>query len=1041
MKQLILKSLLFFCAFFFISNVQAQDLTVSGTVRDVTGPLPGANITVKGTSNGTTTDFDGNYVLTNVPPDAILIYSFVGYYTQEIGVNGRTTINVNLEVDAAELEQVVVIGYGQTTIKDATGAVSAVTAEDFNRGVIASPEELIQGKVAGVQISQASGEPGAGVAFRIRGTNSIRANNNPLFVVDGVPLSGGDTSAGGGDIGFGSSSARNPLNFLNPNDIESISVLKDASATAIYGSRGANGVVIITTKSGRGVQGTTIEYNYSASFARAAERFDLLNREEYLRETERFGIDVAERDFGADTDWQDYVLRDAIATTQNLAYNYNYSTGSIRATLGYTNQEGVIEKSGLERITGRLNLRQRLFDDKLTLGLQTTLSRVNDRSAPLSGSAGFQGDLLGAAYSANPTWPTDPDFEGTGGLLSPATFLRYTQIEGQTDRALVNFSAEYFLTDAFSAKVNLGYDKSDSRSSAVASSLGRNLGQGTFGNGNGRVDDLELENRLIEVTLNYNKELGNSRLEGLLGYSFQDFRAWGRNLNGFNFNTTDMDQMVDDILRTADIFESNITGSYQQYGFAPNLDNAFVNRLFPEPGTDRFAAPAGLPVGSFFADTFDNTDKLQSFFGRINYNLLEKYIFTATIRADGSSRFGENNQYGYFPSGAFAWQIANEDFVGEAISTLKLRLGAGITGNQEGLGYGNFVRRERFGGGDIIGDGGQIDNIPGASAVAFANPDLKWEETLQYGIGLDFGFNNDRFNGSIDVYRKETTDLLFRVFSAQPAVQPFIFLNLPDSEVVNQGVELALNYSFINRENFAWDMNFNVSYNENEITSLAGEFEAGTIRGQGLSNAFAQKLAEGQPLFSYFLRDFEGFDPETGEPIQEDVQRFVGKSALPDWTGGLSTSLQYYNWNFNMYFNGQFGNYIYNNTANAFFTAGAFRGGRNVPAEVLQTGESLDAAAEVSTRFLERGDFVRLQSATLSYDLPLRNDGYNYIKSVRLSLTGQNLFVITDYSGLDPEISVTPGAGDLLNGLPVFGIDYTAYPRPRTFTLGINATF
>lgn len=1037
MRKIIFRSLLY--SLLLLSFGMAKAQTVSGTVTDESGPLPGANVSVKGTSNGTTTDFDGNYTLNNVPEDAILVFSFVGYKTQEIGVNGRSTINVNLETDASELEQVVVIGYGQTTVKDATGAVSSVTSEEFNKGVIASPEELIQGKTAGVQISQASGEPGAGVAIRIRGTNSIRANNNPLFVVDGVPLPSGDTASSGTDIGFGSSSARNPLNFLNPNDIESVSILKDASATAIYGSRGANGVVIITTKSGRGMQGSSWEFSSSLSYAKSAKTYDLLSAEEYLSETERVGIDVAERDFGSSTDWQDYVLRSAWSTNQNLSYNNNYSTGSVRATLGYTNQQGVIEESGMERITGRLNARQRLFDDKLTLGLQATLSRVNDKSAPLSGSAGFQGDLLGAAYSANPTWPTDPDFDGTGGLLSPATMLLYTDLNTETDRQLLNFSAEYEVISDLTAKVNLGYDHSDARSSLVASSLGRNLGQGTFGNGNGAINDLELTNRLLEATLNYNKEFENSNLEAILGYSFQDFRSQGRNVNGFGFGTTDLSQMVDDIVTSADLIEAQISGDYQQYGYAPNLDNVFINRLFPQPTTDNIAVPSGLKVNSIFTDTFDNTDELQSFFGRFKYSLMDKYLLTATLRADGSSRFGKNNRYGYFPSAAFAWKLENEDFVGDAFSTLKLRLGVGVTGNQEGLGYGNFVRRLRYSGGDVIGDGGDIGNIPGAAAVAFANPDLKWEETLQYGAGLDFGFMNDRLNGSIDFYRKETTDLLFRVFSAQPAVQPFIFLNLPGSEVVNQGVEFAINYNIYDSEDFIWDVNFNISYNENEITSLDGEFEAGTIRGQGLSNAFAQKLAEGQPLFSYFLREFQGFDAETGQPIQEDVQTFVGKSALPDITSGLSTSLTYKEWTLSMYFNGQFGNYIYNNTANAFFTAGAFRGGRNVPADVLQNGESLDAAAEVSTRFLEKGDFVRMQNLSLGYDVPLADA--SFLKSLRFSLTAQNLFVITDYSGLDPEVSVSPSGGDLLNGLPVFGIDYTGYPRPRTFTLGLNAAF
>ncbi len=1043
MKNSLLRGFAFLSAFLMFGFAQAQ--TVSGTVSDSSGPLPGANIIVKGTSNGTQSDFDGNYTLNNVAADAVLVFSYVGFESQEVPVNGRSTINVTLQEDASELDEVVIIGYGQTTVKDATGSVTAVTSDDFNQGVIASPEQLIQGKTAGVQITQTSGEPGAGVAIRIRGTNSVRSNNNPLFVVDGVPLAGDDTSGEGVDVGFGSGTAKNPLNFLNPNDIESISILKDASATAIYGSRGANGVVIITTKSGKGATGGKFEFSSNLSFSKAAERYDLLNASRYLSETQRLGLNVSERDFGGNTDWQDVVLRGTVSQNQNLSYSRTYGDGNVRATFGYGKQFGIIENSSLERITGRINARHRFLDDRLRLNLQGTISRVNDEAPPLSGSAGFRGDLLGAAYSANPTWPNNPTFGDTGGLLNPATMLAFTESNTNTNRYLINFSAEYDITDEFTGKINLGYDNSESTRIAVASALARNFDQGTFGNGSGALSDIEVENRLLEATLTYNKEFGDSKLDALVGYSFQDFGREGRNVNAWGFNTTNLTDMARDIESSANAIENAISGSYQQYGFAPNLSQVFVNRLFPDVTRDFIGAPQNLRVQSIFADTFDNTDELQSFFARVNYTIQDKYLFTATIRADGSSRFGEDNRYGYFPSAAVAWKISEEDFIGDAVSTLKLRLGFGITGNQEGLGYGNFVRRERYGFAngpnisDVINDGGEIPNFPETGAVAFPRPELQWEETLQYSAGVDFGFNNDRLNGSIDVYRKETTDLLFRVFSAQPAVQPFVFLNLPNSKVVNQGFELAINYDFIDTEDLTWDVGFNVAYNENMIEELDGEFDAGTIRGQGLSLAFAQKIQEGQPLFSYFLREFEGFDPTTGQPIQEDVQKFVGKSALPEITGGLSTNLRYKNWNLSAYFTGQFGHYIYNNTANAFFTAGAFRGGRNVLPGTLTSGESLDAAADVSTRFLESGDFVRLQNLSVGYQVPLSGDGA--IKTLSLSLTGQNLFVITDYSGLDPEVSVAPGGNDLLNGLPVFGIDYTSFPRPRTFTFGLNATF
>ncbi|WP_340199764.1 SusC/RagA family TonB-linked outer membrane protein [Ascidiimonas sp. W6] len=1032
MKDNLLKSLIILGTFLCFGMTQAQ--TVSGTVSDANGPLPGASVVVKGTTNGTQSDFDGNYKLDNVGGSAVLVFSYVGYATQEVTVNGRSTINITLQEDAQALDEIVVIGYGTQKIKDATGSVSVVSSKDFNTGVIASPEELIQGKTAGVQITSSSGEPGAGINIRIRGTSSIRSNNNPLFVVDGVPLAPEDTSGAGANVGFGSSAPKNPLNFLNPNDIESISILKDASATAIYGSRGANGVVLITTKGGKGTGGR-FEFDSSVSFSSPANEFDLLGREQFLDAVEQFGGNRSDQDFGADTDWQSVVTRAAVSQNQNLAYSHGYDTGSVRATFGYGKQFGIIENSSLERITGRLNWVQRLFEDKLKLNLQASISRVNDERAPVSGSAGFRGDILGAAYTANPTWPNDPTFD-TGGQINPNILLNEVQTLSFTDRVLLNFSGEYKITDQLTGKLSLGYDRSKATSSSVASSLARNLDNSVFGNGRGAVSDVNVENRLLEATLNYTKEFENSKLEALVGYSYQDFQRFGRNIQGFGFGTTDLNTMVTDLTRSAESVENLIDGRYQQYGYDARSSNAFVNRLFSPTGptTDQVALGSGVNVNSLWGDTFDATDELQSFFGRVNYTIADKYIFTATVRADGSSRFGSDNQYGIFPSGAFAWKLDEEDFIGESFSTLKLRLGFGITGSQDGLGYGQFVRRDRYAQPNIQ-DNGNIDP-PGTTSVGFANPNLKWEETTQYNLGIDFGFGNDRFTGTVDVYRKETTDFLLRINAAQPSPNTFVFQNL-DATVVNQGVEFALNYDIFQTEDFNWNVGFNIAYNENEIQDFAGEIPAGTIRGQGLTGAFAQILADGQPLFAYFLREFEGFDAN-GQPIG-DVQGFVDKGALPDFNTGLSTSISYKNWDFSAFLAGQFGHYIYNNTKNAFFTAGGINNARNVTPDVLTSGEAGTAEAAVSTRFLESGDFIRLQNATLGYTVPLSGEGT--FKTLRLFVNGQNLFVITDYSGLDPEVSTQPGDADLLNGLPTTGIDYTSFPRPRTVTIGLNATF
>ncbi|MBQ0734403.1 SusC/RagA family TonB-linked outer membrane protein [Aquimarina celericrescens] len=1047
MKSMILKKLIFLLVFLSGSMLYSQ-ITVSGVVSDAGGPIPGVNVLVRGTSNGAVTDFDGNYTLDNVAEDAILVFSYVGFKAQEIPVNGRATINVTMEEDAAELEAVVVIGYGTQSVKDATGAVAVVSTEDFNQGVIASPEELIQGKTAGVQITQSSGEPGAGVNLRIRGTSSVRSNSDPLFVVDGVPLAGDETGANGSDIGVGSSGSRNPLNFISPSDIESVSILKDASATAIYGSRGANGVVIITTKSGRGSSKPTFEFSSTVSIAKPAEEFDLLDRNQYLAAIQSFGGDVAAQDFGNNTDWQDVITRSVASQNQNLSYAQSYKNGNVRASFGYGKQFGVVEKSSLERITGRINATHRFFDEKLKVNFQGTISRVNDEAPPIGADAGFQGDLLGSAYIANPTWPIDPNFDPGASFVNPLNLLINSQNETNTNRILINGSVEYQIVEGLSAKLNLGYDDSEStRGSAISGNV-IGLNNGTPGNGRATVNDIDITNRLLEFTVNYEKDFDNFKFSILGGYSFQDFAREGRNIGGFGFVTTNLDDMVESLEASANSIEANIDGSYQQYYVSDRIrdgggliSGAFINRIVPEIEQGvAFTAPGSLAATTITGDTFDFTDELQSFFVRANYSIADKYLFTATIRADGSSRFGENNKYGYFPSGAFAWKIDQEDFAPEAFSTLKLRVGYGITGSQDGLTYGSFIRRQRFIA-PTIENGGEVV-IQGTQDVSFENNDLKWEETSQTNIGIDFGFMNDRLSGSIDVYHKDTKDLLLQIFSAQPAAQPFVFTNV-DGNVINQGVEFAIDYDIIQQEDLNWNFGFNIAYNKNELKNFEGAFDAGAIFGQGLTGAFSQRLVEGEPLFSYFLREFEGFDPDTGLAVtaNDDAQVFVGKSALPDINLGISTSFNYKNWDASIFFAGQLGHYIYNNTANAFFTAGSINGGRNVTTDVIGNGEAGTNAADVSTRFLESGDFIRLQNATIGYKVPLSGDGV--FKSLRIYAAGQNLFVITDYSGLDPEVSTAPTttSNNLLNNLPTAGIDYTAFPRPRTYTFGLNATF
>ncbi len=1060
MKQILLMLLFVFAGF----SVVAQTRTITGKITDGDSgeELPGVTISIKGTSTGTTTGLDGTYSI-SAADDQTLVISYIGFKTQELVVGSRTVIDVSMDADVEELAEVVIVGYGETTIKDATGAVAAISSEDFNKGVISSPEQLIQGKTAGVQIAGNSGAPGSSVDIRIRGANSVRSNNNPLFVVDGVPLDGGNTTGSGTNVGFGTGGTRNPLNFINPSDIESISILKDASASAIYGSRGSNGVIIITTKSGRGGD-LSIDFSSSISISESPREYDLLDRSEFLAAIEDFTTtDPATVDFGNDIDWQDQVLRTSISHKQNISISKGFETGGIRASLGYEDQEGIVEQSGLERITARINGNKSFLDDRLNFTTQVTGSKINDQFAPISGSAGFRGDLLGAAYAANPTWTPQAVYDDIatqigGGQLHPLNLLESHDASAETDRLLLNTSLSYDLTGEISVKVTYGLDKSSSESFSFLNSDIVNADRGAAGNGRGSYSELIKTSDLFEFTLNYSKSFSNSKLDAVAGYSFQDFGSRGLNSEGWGFNSSDFGTMEQDLVNAVNSLQSTAraeiaNGYIQQVGISNNLtgsdvinSGAFANVLIfdgegsSNPGVP-FTTPGGINVSSVFVDNFDNTDKLQSFFGRFNYSLQEKYLFTLTARVDGSSKFGEDNRYGFFPSGAFAWQIGEEDFIGNSISTLKLRVNAGVTGNQEGIGFGQALQRERFGRGNIgdnpIGDDGTIF-IPGITQLSDPNKELKWESTLQLGAGLDFGFNSEKLSGSVDYYYKNTSDLLLRFPTSQPATSDFVFRNF-DAQVINRGVELTLNYDFIRTSDILFTASFNIAYNENEIQDLRGSLDAGTIRGQGLTGTFAQRLATDQPLFAYYMDVFSGFD-STGEPIITDIldRNFIGEDALPDVTSGLSLNLNYKKWSLSSYLTGQFGFSVYNNTANAFFTAGALSSSRNVSQEVIGNGESIGASAPVSTRFLEKGDFVRLQTLSIGYEVPLSAD---FIKRLTVSLSGQNLFLITDYSGLDPEVSSQSQGTDVLNGLPSRGIDYTSYPRARIYTLGINASF
>ncbi len=1002
MKITLLKSFLLLGAFLCLGIAQAQ--TVSGTVSDANGPLPGASVVVKGTTNGTQTDFDGNYTINDVAADAVIVFSYIGFSSQEIAVNGQTTINVVLQEDANELDEVVVVGYGTQTRRTSVGAVESVKAEEFNKGVIVNPQQLIQGKTAGVQISATSGEPGAAVNVRIRGTASVRANNNPLYVVDGIPLSGASTSAGtgGGNTDIGSAASLDPLSFLNPNDIASIDILKDASATAIYGSRGANGVVLITTKSGRSQKGV-LEFSSTYSVGWIPNQVDLLSADQFLQAQSDLG--ATGQDFGARNDWQDEIYRSSFTQNYNLSYGAGNENGNFRLSFGYQDQEGEVEDSTFDRLTARFNATQRFFDDKLQIETQATISNIEAQRPPISDDPNARGDLLSTVWAFNPTRPAfNPDGsfnQPTFETRNPLAVLGLSRNISSTLRALINLGVQYRFTDNLRFKTQIGLDKSTSSANSAISSLFNS--SPTLGLGRATLNEFDLTNTTWESYFNWNKGWGenDNRLDLTLGHSYQEFVNENIFLAATGFRTNDLFQMVN------------------------NIASASV-----------FAANSAL-----------SRDELQSFFFRSNYSLKGKYNFSGTVRIDGSSRFGDNNRYGTFGAVGASWALSEEDWFPEFFDTFKLRVAYGVTGNQEGLGSNQFSARSRFGedNGNNTGrnDAGGIDNggtftPAGQGPVAFNNPDLKWEENAQTNIGIDFGFLDNKISGSLEFYNRTTSDFILQIQSAQPAVQPFFFQNI-DGDIVNKGVELNLNVAPIETEDFSWDFNFNIGYNDNNLENYDGPaLDTGQINGPGLTGAFAQRIANDQPLFSFFVREWQGLDDQGGNIFANNgSQVFIGESALPDVTMGITQNFRLKNWDLSLFFNGQFGQSIYSNNRNAFFTIGNLSQGRNVTADVLPFigVENPFNPAEVSSRFLEDGSFLRLQNITLGHNFDLSEN--SIFSSLRVFANAQNVFVITDYSGQDPEVSINRAIGNV----PSLGIDLTAFPRPTTLSIGFNASF
>jgi TonB-dependent starch-binding outer membrane protein SusC len=966
-----------------LSNFAYAQRTVTGTVTDAqTGEtLIGANVLVIGTSSGTITDFDGNYSI-NVPAGSTTLeFSYTGYSTERVEIGNQSVINISLSVGKL-LDEVVVVGYGTVKKSDLTGSVGSVKEEDFNKGVFVAPDQLIQGKVAGVQILNNSGQPGGESTIRIRGSSSVRAGNQPLFVVDGIPLDGRTARPGQSGTDLGNTPGGNPLNFINPNDIASIDVLKDASATAIYGSRGANGVVIITTKRGKSGD-PRIDFNTSVGTSSILKKYDVLDGDEYRQALQDYGLTGG--NFGGNVDAMDEILQTGITHNHNISISGGSDNGSYRVSAGYLDQQGIVKESGLKKYTGSINGSYKFLNSKrLSVDFNLLASQITENIAPITTSAGFTGSLIGQALQWNPTRPLrkpdgslDIDLGGT--TINPLGMLAAYDDNANLTAILGSISPSFKIADGleyrFLYSINHGVGI---RRGQVKSFI--NV-QNIEGRGWANIASNTLTTQQFTHTLNYNKALSSAiSLNALVGYEYQKFDSKGFNMTGFDFISDDID-----------------------------FTNAIQN-----------STPNSRGIGSFA----DPIAELQSYFGRANFNIRNKYLFTATVRADGSSKFGENNKYGVFPSFAAAWNLSSEDFMsGGMFDQLKLRAGWGQTGNQE---FPAGAAQERY----ALGNNGAL------SQANVANPNLQWETSTTINAGIDFALFDYKLSGSVEYFTRTDENLLFNFQAIQPAPATRYWINLP-GQVVNSGIEVALNAFIIENQKLSWSVGANAAFLTNELKEYNGpSVLTGTLFGQGISNATSQRLENGQPLNSFYLREWNGLDDQGFDNLTDDGNSFFHLGdPNPDMLIGIYTTLNVDKFSFVLNFNGATGYQIYNNTANTVLPIGNL-GSRNVDANLIGSGvrESIANSIKPSSRYLEQGDYLKLANATVSYDLG--NIGNN-VRNVRLFLTGQNLLVFTKFTGFDPEVNTV----NERDGVPSAGIEYTPYPSARTILFGVNFSF
>lgn len=976
----------------FLMNVSwaFAQLTVTGNAQSTSGePLIGVNVVEKGTTNGTVTDLDGNYTL-RVAKGKTLVFSYIGFLSQEVVVNGAK-VNVTLKEDTETLDEVVVIGYGSMARKDVTSSITTVKADQLNVGVFSDAASMLQGKVAGLTITT-TGDPNGSPSITLRGSSSLRTGQamQPYYVIDGIP---------GVDI-----------SIVAPDDIESIDVLRDATATAIYGSKAANGVIIINTKKGKhGAERTNVSYSGYVAFDNILNTLGMASADDLRAYAEATGATLA-NDMGANTNWQDEVLRTAISTNHNLSINGGAGKTTYMASINYQDREGVITGSSMDRLNVRSLVTTKVLKDRLELsaGVNARYGKaigvpMNNEGASVLDAMNYFSPML-PVRNEDGSWTTGSGSKNYNPLSliyenTSETMYKNTQLLGKASLEIIEglkWNVNYSFTN--NQSTYSAYDSHNTQLEGISAYNGRATRNTYFGH-----------EHIFETFGNYDTTINDiHKLSVMAGYS------WEEKMSNDGFGLTVHD-FYDDVLK------------WNQLTYASTID--------------------GIPaVQSGTKETIRNI----SFYGRASYSFNSKYMIQATVRRDGSSVFGKNNQWGTFPSVSVAWNITEENFMKNQnlFDNLKFRLGYGVSGNA--LGFGAYTAIATYGASGFFDYNGKQWRT--LAATKNANPDLKWETTGMFNVGLDYGLLNGRLSGTIEFYNKKTKDLIWN-YPVSTNLYPFGDIAANVGEITNQGIEISINAVPVQTKNFTWNTTVTLSHNKNTVNRLSNDkFEVGVFtQGDPMvagvsSEGYTQRIIEGEPLGTFFTYEFAGFndagkatyyvrDENTGERTGETTEqpgykdRTITGCAQPKLNFGWNNTFNYKNWNATVFFTGVFGNDIYNGTRANYMSPEMLAGGKNVLKEFLDNPTT--SASLPSDRFIENGSYLRLSTLSLGYTFKNFN---GWLQNLQLYVTCNNLFTITGYKGLDPEVN--------MGGIDP-GIDYrwSVYPHTRTTMAGVKINF